>query len=150
MTTLRADLGQLALKHLAPAPAIAMTGPPFARLAKEIPASVGQDVLAETLRAIRLTGSVFLNARLSKPFGIITPNQFGAGTPLAHLRHVSIFHLIASGSCTVEIESGERRTVSAGDILLLPFAATHKLWSGDCPDMAFAPDLMRPGPIEGL
>ncbi len=93
---------------------------------------------------------MFLNARFSKPFGIITPDQFDAGTPLAHLRHVSIFHLLASGSCTVEIENGERRTVSAGDILLLPFAATHKLWSGDCAQMAFAPDLMRPGPVAGL
>ena len=120
------------------------------RLQETGPASVEHDVLAETLRAIRLTGSVFLNARFSKPFGIITPDQFDAGTPLAHLRHVSIFHLLASGSCTVEIENGERRTVSAGDILLLPFATTHKLWSGDCAQMAFAPDLMRPGPVEGL
>ena len=149
LTKLAANSGFRALKYQRPAPAVAMAGPPFARLAKEIP-SVEQDVLAETLRAIRLTGSVFLNARFSRPFGIITPNQFGAGTPLAHLRHVSVFHLIASGSCTVEIEGGERHTVSAGDILLLPFAATHKVWSGDCPEMAFAPDLMRPGPIGGL
>ncbi len=74
---------------------------------------------------------MFLNARFTKPFGIISPDQFDAGTPLAHLRHVSVFHLIASGSCTIEIESGERRTVSAGDILLLPFAAAHKFWNGD-------------------
>jgi AraC-like DNA-binding protein len=113
-------------------------------------ASAGYDVLAETLRAIRLTGSVFLNARFSKPFGVISPEQFDADTPLAHLRHVSIFHLIASGSCTLEIETGERHTVSAGDILLLPFAAAHKFWNGDCREMAFAPDLMRPGPVEGL
>ena len=149
LTKLAANSGFRALKYQRPAPAVAMAGPPFARLAREIP-SVEQDVLAETLRAIRLTGSVFLNARFSRPFGIITPNQFGAGTPLAHLRHVCVFHLIASGSCTVEIEGGERHTVSAGDILLLPFAVTHKVWSGDCPEMAFAPDLMRPGPIGGL
>ena len=140
----------LAREHHRPAPAIAMPAPSCASFAKQGPASPGQDVLTETLRAIRLTGSVFLNARFSKPFGIITPDQFDAGTPLAHLRHVSIFHLIASGSCTVEIENGERCTVSAGDILLLPSAATHKVWSGDCARMAFSPDLMRPGPVAGL
>ena len=110
----------------------------------------GYDLLAETLRSIRLTGSVFLNANFTKPFGIISPDRFDATTPLASLRHVSIFHLIASGSCTIEIETGERHVVSAGDILLLPFAAAHKLWNGDGQEMRFVPDLMQPGPVEGL
>jgi AraC family transcriptional regulator, alkane utilization regulator len=110
----------------------------------------GYDVLAETLRAVRLTGSVFLNARFSEPFGIISPDQFDANSPLAHLRHISVFHLIAEGGCTIEIGTGERRTVSAGDILLLPFAAAHKFWNGDFRDMAFAPDLIRPSPASGL
>jgi AraC-like DNA-binding protein len=110
----------------------------------------GFDVLAETLRAVRLTGSVFLNARFTEPFGVVSPKQYDAGTPLAHLRHVSVFHLIASGGCTIEIATGERRTVSAGDVLLLPFADAHKFWQGDFVDMAFGPDLMRPGPVKGL
>ena len=110
----------------------------------------GYDVLAETLRAVRLTGSVFLNARFTEPFGVVSPKQYDARTPMAHLRHVSVFHLIAAGACTIEIATGERRTVSAGDVLLLPFADAHKFWRGDFVDMAFAPDLMRPGPVKGL
>lgn len=117
---------------------------------KRAPASGGYDVLSDMLQAIRLTESLFLNARFSKPFGVISPGQFGADTPLARLRHVSIFHLVASGSCTIEIDTGESHTVSAGDVVLLPFAAAHKLWNGDCHEMALAPDLMRPGPTEGL
>ena len=46
--------------------------------------------------------------------------------------------------------TGERRTVSAGDVLLLPFADAHKFWQGDFVDMAFGPDLMRPGLVKGL
>ena len=113
--------------------------------------ALGQgDVLAETLRALRLTGSVFLNARFTEPFGVVSPKQYDTGTPLAHLRHVSVFHLIATGGCTIEIATGERRAVSAGDVLLLPFADAHKFWQGDFVDIAFAPDLMRPGPAKGL
>jgi AraC family transcriptional regulator, alkane utilization regulator len=112
--------------------------------------SRGYDVLAETLRAVRLTGSVFLNARFTNPFGVVSPKQYDERTPMAHLRHVSIFHLIAAGACMIEIATGERRTVSAGDVLLLPFADAHKFWCGDFVDMAFAPDLMRPGPVKGL
>jgi AraC-like DNA-binding protein len=108
------------------------------------------DVLAETLRAIRLTGSVFLNARFSAPFGIVSPDQFDPTSPVARVRHISVFHLIASGGGTIETADGERRTASAGDVLMLPFAAAHKFWNGDYKEMAFAPDLMRPGPVTGL
>jgi hypothetical protein len=81
---------------------------------------------------------------------VITPKRFDAGTPMAHLRHISIFHLIAAGSCTVELATGERRTVSAGDILLVPFADSHKFWSGHGAEMALASDLLRPSAIEGM
>src|ERR1700710_567210 len=55
------------------------------------------DVLAESLRAVRLTGSVFLDACFTAPFGIISPKRFDAYSPMAHLRHVSVFHLVAAG-----------------------------------------------------
>lgn len=110
----------------------------------------GYDVLAEMLRAVRLTGSVFLNASFTAPFGVVSPKHYDAGTPLAHLRHVSVFHLIAAGGCMVETATRERRTVAAGDILLLPFADMHTLWNGDFVDTAFGPDIMRPGPLKGM
>ncbi len=108
------------------------------------------DVLAEMLRSVRLTGSVFFSARFSAPFGVISPKRYDPGTPMAHLHHVSVFHLIAAGGCTIEIATGERRKISAGDILLLPFADAHKFWNGEFPEMAFGPDIMRPGPIQGM
>jgi AraC-like DNA-binding protein/mannose-6-phosphate isomerase-like protein (cupin superfamily) len=109
-----------------------------------------RDMLAEMLSAVRLTGSVFMNARFSAPYGVVSPKQYDHGTPMAHLRHVSIFHLIASGSCTLQTASGERRTVSAGDILLMPFADEHKFWQGDFVEFAYAPDLVQPGPVSGM
>ena len=112
--------------------------------------SEAYDVLTETLRSVRLTGSVFLNACFSKPFGVISPERFSPNSPLAHLRHASIFHLIASGSCTIEIAGGERRTVSAGDIVLVPFAADHKIWNGEVTEMPHGPELAQPSPIHGL
>jgi AraC-like DNA-binding protein len=108
------------------------------------------DVLAEMLRAVRLTGSVYLNACFTAPFGVVSPKEYDESTPMAHLRHISIFHLIAAGGCTIEIATGERRTVSAGDILLVPFADAHKFWNGDYTELAFAPDLLRPGPVKGM
>lgn len=108
------------------------------------------DVLAGMLRTLRLTGSVFLNARFTTPFGVVSPKRYDAGTPMAHLRHVSVFHLIAEGGCTIEIATGERRTVSAGDILLLPFADAHTFGNGAYVETAFGPDIMQPGPVKGM
>lgn len=108
------------------------------------------DVLAEMLRAVRLTGSVFLNACFSTPFGVISPKQYDETTPMAHLRHVSVFHLIAAGGCTIEIATGQRKNISAGDVLLLPFADAHKFWNGEFAEMAFGPDLIKPGPVKGM
>ena len=127
-----------------------MTGTPRSYASTPQGARGDYDVLAEMLRAVRLTGSVFLNACFSAPFGVTSPKRYDAGTPMAHLRHVSVFHLIAAGRCAIEIATGERREVSAGDILLLPFADAHKFWNGESAEMAFGPDLMRPGPVPGL
>jgi AraC family transcriptional regulator, alkane utilization regulator len=109
-----------------------------------------RDLLAETLRSVRLTGSVFLDGRFSAPFGIVTPKRFDERKPMAHLRHFSIFHLIAAGACTLEVAAGERRVVSAGDILLMPFPDTHKFSNGEFTEMPNVLDLFRPGPIEGM
>jgi AraC-like DNA-binding protein len=101
------------------------------------------------LRAVRLTGSVFLDARFSAPFGVISPKRFDT-VAMAHMRHISVFHLIAAGGCTIQTAAGERRTVAAGDILLLPFADEHRFWNGAFSQLARGPDLFRPGPVAGM
>jgi len=110
----------------------------------------GRDLLADMLRAVRLTGSAFLNARFTEPFGVLSPRRFDARKPLAHLRHVSIFHLIASGGCTVQLPEGAPHTCSGGDVLLIPFADDHRIWNGPYDAMAHGDDLVQPGPIKGL
>src|SRR5262249_23995846 len=105
----------------------------------------GPDVLSEMLRAVRLTGSVFFNGRFPSPSGVISPKRWDDGTPMARLRHVSVFHLVASGGCMIEIATGERRQIRAGDILLLPFADQHRFWSGEPTSIALAADIIQPG-----
>ena len=91
----------------------------------------GADVLADVLRAVRLTGAVFLKASFTEPFGVLSPQRYDASIPMAHLRHVSVFHYVATGGCTIETAGGGRHELEAGDMVLLPFAAEHKLWRGD-------------------
>jgi AraC-like DNA-binding protein len=108
------------------------------------------DILSDLLRSVRLTGAVFLNGVFSSPFGVISPRKWDDRSPLARLRHVTVFHLIASGGCTIETASGARREIGAGDILLLPYADDHKFSSGAPAQWTHADDIVRPGPIEGM
>jgi AraC-like DNA-binding protein len=129
-----------------------MTGAPsnFAETPFRAGASPQHDVLSEMLRAVRLTAAVFLEARFTTPFGIVSPKRYDPQMPMAHLRHVSIFHLISAGSCTVETASGARRTVRAGDLVLMPFADEHRFWNGDSPDMTPASSVIHGGSIDGV
>src|SRR4030095_16756369 len=91
----------------------------------------GTDVLADMLRAVRLTGAVFLKASFTEPFGVLSPQRYDPSIPMAHLRHVSVFHYVATGGCNIETAGGQRRELVAGDLVMLPFAAEHKLWRGN-------------------
>ncbi len=113
-------------------------------------ASADHDVLSEMLRAVRLNGSVFLQGTFSEPFGILSPKRYDAAAPLSHLRHISIFHLIAEGDCTVRLKDGQSRTATAGEILLLPFAEEHQLSNGEPLTTGYAPELVQPGPLNGM
>jgi AraC-like DNA-binding protein len=126
------------------------TTPSFAGTPDRAAPAGGPDVLSEMLRAVRLTGSVFFGGCFTAPFGVISPARWDESTPLARLRHISVFHLIASGRCTFEHASGMQRELTAGDILLLPFAAEHRFWRDEPTQFAFAPDIVRPAPIEGM
>ena len=110
----------------------------------------GPDLLSEMLRTVRVSGSVFLNACFSAPFGLISPKIFDEGTPMARLRHISVLHLVVEGAGVIETAGGERREVAAGDIIFMPFADRHKFWAGAPERWAEANDIVQPGPIEGM
>jgi AraC-like DNA-binding protein len=101
------------------------------------------------LKAVRLTGSVFLNACLTAPFGVIDPKSYAERTPMARLRHISILHLIVAGGCSFETAC-QQRAVTAGDLIFLPFPGPYKFWSGEPERTADASEVVRPGPIEGV
>src|SRR5689334_79330 len=66
------------------------------------------DALADMLRAVRLTGAIFLKARFTEPFGVLSPQRYDASVPMAHLRHISVFHYVVSGGCNLETSGGHR------------------------------------------
>lgn len=109
-----------------------------------------EDLLSELLRAVRLTGSVFLDGQFSAPFGVISPARWDEDGVFSRLRHASVFHLVTEGGCTMETRGGERFELSEGDIVLLPFTAEHRFWSGRPDGFVFGPDVLREGEVPGV
>jgi len=109
----------------------------------------GPDLLSEMLKSVRLTGSVFMNAYFTTPFGVVDPKSYEERTPMARLRHISILHLIVAGRCNFE-SANESCVVTAGDLIFMPFPGQYKFWSGEPRRIAEASEVVRPGPIEGV
>ena len=109
------------------------------------------DVLSEMLRAVRLTGSVFFNGSFTAPFRDREPEALrrahAAGAPAPHQ------HLPSGRAGPLHVRDGHAdnaATIGPGDMLLMPFADAHKFWAGDTTETAYVPDLVQPGPIEGM
>ncbi len=126
------------------------TPPSFAGAPLHATARSEPDMLSEMLRAVRLSGAIFLSARLTAPFGLVSPKRYDDKMPMAHLRHVSVLHLVTEGNCQIETASGIQREVVAGDLILLPFADRHRLAKGVAPDIVFDSNDVPRRPTEGM
>jgi AraC-like DNA-binding protein len=92
--------------------------------------SLGNDVLSDVLRAVRLTGAVFFAVEATAPWALEGPAAVRVG-PLIRpgVEHILQFHAIASGSCWGGLVGEDPVPLHAGDVILLPQDVRHRLSS---------------------
>ena len=89
------------------------------------------DALSELLRVIRLDSAIYFNAEFSEPWCMSTPASGRLAPVLVRgAGHVIIFHLLLEGHAYVELEDGERVTLSAGDLVTFPQGSGHRMGGG--------------------
>lgn len=109
------------------------------------------DALSEILRAVRLDGSVFIDAHFTSPWHVVSPAEFDRrNLAQENLRHQSLFHLVTEGSCWIQTASGEKRTVKAGEVILLPYADEHHVGNGPAEQCIDVTRLYQVGPLDGV
>jgi len=88
------------------------------------------DALSETLRVVRLTGAIFINARFTAPWCYQSPRA-DAAAPLLEpgAERVVIFHLITEGECFVELDGVPAVRLTAGDAIVFPQGDAHRMSS---------------------
>jgi len=89
------------------------------------------DVLSEVLKVVRLQGAFFYNGEFSVPWSIRATSAAALGQHFAPgAGHVIIYHLLTEGRAVIRLETGERLTLGAGDIVMLPHGNAHILENG--------------------
>jgi AraC-like DNA-binding protein len=80
------------------------------------------------LERLRLDGAIFLRAEYLDPWSYVSLT--GAETA-AILRpgtdRVVLFHVVASGTCWIEVEGEVRHWAAAGDVIVLPYGDQHRM-----------------------
>jgi AraC-like DNA-binding protein len=101
------------------------------------------DPLSEALRSVRLTGAVFLDAELGKPWGFASPPTSSTAPLLApEADHLVLFHLLVEGQATARVAGHDSVSLEAGDIAVLPSGAAHELWNGSVRQLTDASSLL--------
>src|ERR1700759_5172071 len=106
------------------------------------------DAVSEVLRAVRLSGAVYLNGTFTAPWCLIGRTDAAlCGAYLPRSERVVSYHLIIEGSCRAQLADDPDSAVhlSAGELLVVPQGETHLLGS----DLDLSPvpsELLLAGP----
>lgn len=96
-------------------------------------------VLAETpelaLDQLRLEGALFFRSQLTDAFAFVsTPLAFADALKPGATR-LTLFHIVARGTCFVDGPDGERHWAREGDVIVLPYGDQHTI-GGETPTEA--------------
>ncbi len=97
-----------------------------------VPGPSGTDVLSDVLRVFRVTGAALLRGDFRAPWSWVTP----PASAIAAMLHpgatrLVIFHIVAEGSCWVEIAGQARIRLEQGDVVGFPHGHAHTMGAGD-------------------
>ncbi len=114
--------------------------------------AVSMDPLSDVLRAVRLTGSVFLSGHFTAPWCIgveITPDECAPHLPGRPAQIIG-YHVVVEGRMHVGVDSEPPVEVSAGEIVLFPQNDPHILADRRGVRPISASELIQRSPDGGL
>jgi AraC-like DNA-binding protein len=90
---------------------------------------------------------VFLRAEYTESWAFRSvPVEDFASALVPDARRVTLFHVVASGRCWVEVDEGERHWASEGDVIVLPYGDDHRMGGTDEAELISASTLVASPP----
>jgi AraC-like DNA-binding protein len=105
---------------------------------------MGADALSDVLRAVKLTGAVFVTVDVSPPWSAPVPNADKL-TPIIMpaAEHLISYHLITAGGCWAIPQQSEPVWLNVGDIIVFPGGDPHVMCSDPKAPRNAALDMQR-------
>ncbi len=93
------------------------------------------DVLSDTLRSMRISGSLLLREEYALPWGVAIPpaDQVAALLGVDTGVRVVAFHLVERGYCAIQFDGAEEAVIDAGEMALCFAGAAHRISQGANP-----------------
>jgi AraC-like DNA-binding protein len=81
------------------------------------------------LGRLRLHGAIFFRAEFTEGWALESPAAADelANTLRPGAQRLTIFHIVARGSCWISLVDGERHLASEGDVIVLPYGDAHRM-----------------------
>jgi AraC-like DNA-binding protein len=89
------------------------------------------DVLSEVLKVVRLRGALFFNGEFSSPWSVRASNSKDVARHFAPgAEKLVIYHLLTEGRASLTLDNGERISLVAGDLVMVPHGDRHVMENG--------------------
>lgn len=114
------------------------------------PAGRTPQLLDTALEQLRLEGAIFFRSELSEPFAFESTPAAMASALHEGAERLTLFHIVAGGTCWVETDGGDRMWAEPGDIIVLPYGDHHTIGGVDPADRVPITSLLDPPPWADL
>jgi AraC-like DNA-binding protein len=104
------------------------------------------DPLRSALERLRLNGALFFRSELTQPFAFESTPLALADALVPGADRLTLFHIVASGSCWVALDDGVRYSAEEGDVIVLPYADHYAMGGGDEAETVSILSLLEPLP----
>src|SRR5262249_44253512 len=88
--------------------------------------SMGADALSDVLRAVKLTGAVFVTVDVSPPWSAPVPSAATLRSIIMpSVQHLISYHLVTAGGCWAIPHQGKPIRLDPGDVVVFPGGDPH-------------------------
>lgn len=102
------------------------------------------DLISEALQLVRLSGALLFRVDLSAPWSLLTGGYPKLPPPASHM---TAFHVVLEGECWVGLDGDAPQRLLAGDAVILPRAAAHRLSDQPSRESVRVADLLGDTPL---
>ncbi len=106
------------------------------------------DPVAWALEQLRLDGALFFRSELSEPFEFESSPLALADALVSGADRLTLFHIVASGSCWAAVDDGVQYWADAGDVIVLPYGDHYVMGGAGSADCVSILVLLDPLPWE--